>query len=106
MGKKMKPKWIYGIAAAAAVLVIGALAPASSLDSVGGSLSEFVGVRAAEAAPPPGAGRRAVRRTTRRVVRRNSIAGCTPWNAYWNCGGVYYRPVVEKGVTVYVVVNP
>lgn len=50
--------------------------------------------------------RRTSRRTTRRVNRRQSIAGCTPYNAYYNCGGVYYRPVVENGVTVYVVVNP
>jgi len=50
--------------------------------------------------------RRTTRRTTRRVVRRRSIAGCSPWNAYYSCGGVYYRPIVENGVTVYVVVNP
>lgn len=50
--------------------------------------------------------RRTARRTTRRVNRRTSIAGCSPYNAYYNCGGVYYRPVVENGVTVYVVVNP
>lgn len=50
--------------------------------------------------------RRTSRRTTRRVNRRTSVAGCSPYNAYFNCGGVYYRPVVENGVTVYVVVNP
>jgi hypothetical protein len=50
--------------------------------------------------------RRTSRRTTRRVNRRQSVAGCSPYNAYYNCGGVYYRPVVENGVTVYIVVNP
>jgi len=46
--------------------------------------------------------RRVVRRTTRRVVRRTAITGCSPWNNYWNCGGVYY---VRSG-DVYIVVNP
>ena len=50
--------------------------------------------------------RRTGRRTARRVARRTSIAGCSPYRAYYNCGGVYYRPVVEGGATVYVVVNP
>ena len=50
--------------------------------------------------------RRTARRTTRRVARRTSIANCTVWRTYWNCGGVYYAAVVEGGVTVYVVVNP
>lgn len=53
-----------------------------------------------------GSGRRQVRRvsrrTSRRVARRNSIAGCSPWNNYWNCGGVYYA---QSG-GVYIVVNP
>ncbi|MTI18789.1 hypothetical protein E1162_16200 [Rhodobacteraceae bacterium RKSG542] len=53
-----------------------------------------------------GQARRTSRRTSRRVNRRQSVAGCTPYNAYYNCGGVYYRPVVENGTTVYVVVNP
>ncbi len=50
--------------------------------------------------------RRTARRTTRRVARRQSIAGCSLYNAYYNCGGVYYRPIVESGTTVYIVVNP
>jgi hypothetical protein len=50
--------------------------------------------------------RRTARRTSRRVARRHSIAGCRPYNAYYYCSGVYYRPIVENGVTVYVVVNP
>jgi hypothetical protein len=51
--------------------------------------------------------RRTSRRTSRRVARRHSIAGCAVWRpGYWNCGGVYYRSVVEGGTTVYVVVNP
>jgi hypothetical protein len=64
-----------------------------------------IGVTQAEAAPRNVA-RRTGRRTSRRVSRRTSIAGCSPYNAYYNCGGVYYRPVVESGTTVYVVVNP
>jgi len=67
----------------------------------------FAGIGAAKAQNPArNTARRTSRRTTRRVVRRTSIAGCSPYNAYYNCGGVYYRPVVENGVTVYVVVNP
>ena len=53
----------------------------------------------------PGGARGVARRTTRRAVRR-SIAGCSIWRTYWNCGGVYYAATVEDGVTVYVVVNP
>ncbi len=53
-----------------------------------------------------GVSRRTARRTTRRVNYRNSIAGCSPYRAYYNCGGVYYAPTVQNGVTVYVVVNP
>ena len=53
-----------------------------------------------------GVSRRTARRTTRRVAYRNSIAGCSPYRAYYNCGGVYYAPTVQDGVTVYVVVNP
>ena len=64
-----------------------------------------LGPSAAHAAPRNVA-RRTARRTTRRVVRRTSVAGCSPYRAYYNCGGVYYAPVVEGGVTVYVVVNP
>ena len=52
------------------------------------------------------AARRTARRTSRRVNRRHSISGCTPYNAYYNCGGVYYQAVTENGTTVYVVVNP
>jgi len=57
-------------------------------------------------AAPRNVARRTGRRTTRRVVRRTSIAGCAPYRAYFNCGGVYYRAVVESGTTVYVVVTP
>ncbi|MBO6893758.1 MAG: hypothetical protein JJ866_17580 [Roseibium sp.] len=54
-----------------------------------------------------GQARRTARRTSRRVTRRRtSIAGCTPYRAYYNCAGVYYAPVQEGGTTVYVVVNP
>jgi len=50
--------------------------------------------------------RRTSRRTSRRVARRHSIAGCAAWRTYWRCGGVYYRPIVENGTTVFIVVNP
>ncbi len=67
----------------------------------------FAGIGAAKAQNQVrNTARRTSRRTTRRVVRRNSIAGCAPYKAYYNCGGVYYRPVIENGVTVYIVVNP
>ncbi|MDN3720206.1 hypothetical protein QW131_15845 [Roseibium salinum] len=57
-------------------------------------------------AAPRNVARRTSRRTTRRVVNRTSVAGCNAYRAYYNCGGVYYQPVVQNGTTVYVVVNP
>jgi len=65
-----------------------------------------LGVSEAIARPARRVARRTTRRTVRRVNRRQSIAGCSPYNAYYNCGGVYYRPIVESGTTVYIVVNP
>ncbi len=65
-----------------------------------------LGVSEALARPARRVARRTARRTTHRVNRRQSIAGCSPYNAYYNCGGVYYRPIVESGATVYIVVNP
>ena len=50
--------------------------------------------------------RRTARRTTRRVNYRQSVSGCAFRAPYYYCGGVYYRPVVQSGTTVYVVVNP
>ena len=51
--------------------------------------------------------RRVARRTTRRVIRRHSLAHGCVWRApYHYCGGVYYEPIVESGVTVYIVVYP
>ncbi|WP_415719836.1 hypothetical protein [Roseibium alexandrii] len=52
------------------------------------------------------AARRTARRTSRRVNRRQNISGCSPYNAYYNCGGVYYKAITENGATVYVIVNP
>lgn len=66
-----------------------------------------VGIGAAKAQNPTrNTARRTARRTTRRVNYRQSVAGCTPYNAYYNCGGVYYQAVVQDGATVYIVVNP
>ncbi len=65
-----------------------------------------LGANEAFARPARRVARRTSRRTTRRVARRHSISGCSRYNAYYNCGGVYYRPMVESGTTVYVVVNP
>jgi hypothetical protein len=53
-----------------------------------------------------GVSRRTARRTTRRVVYRQSVAGCSPYRAYYNCGGIYYAPTIQNGATVYIVVNP
>ena len=51
--------------------------------------------------------RRVARRTTRRVVRRAVLPGGCLWRApYHYCGGIYYRPIVESGTTVYIVVYP
>ena len=65
------------------------------------------GIGAAKAQNPQrNTARRTARRTTRRVNYRQSVAGCTPYNAYYNCGGVYYQAVVQDGATVYIVVPP
>ncbi len=46
-------------------------------------------------------------RTTRRVIRRHTLAAGCAWHApYHYCGGVYYQPIVESGTTVYIVVYP
>lgn len=51
--------------------------------------------------------RRVARRTTRRVVRRATLPGGCVWRSpYHYCGGIYYRPIVENGTTVYIVVYP
>ena len=51
--------------------------------------------------------RRVARRTTRRVIRRSTLPYGCHWRApYHYCGGVYYQPVVENNVTVYIVVYP
>jgi hypothetical protein len=102
-GKAMR-KWIIGVAA----LSVGMLGEITFLSGPpDGRLPLLVRFAAESAlAAPRNVARRTSRRTTRRVANRTSIAGCSPYNAYYNCGGVYYRPVVESGTTVYVVVNP
>ncbi|WP_417766656.1 hypothetical protein [Stappia sp.] len=100
--RKSIGKW----GAALVALSLGLVADVS-MEPVPGAtqLAVVLSVDQAHAAPRHVA-RRTSRRTARRVVRRRSIAGCTPYRAYYNCGGVYYRAVVENGATVYVVVNP
>ncbi len=73
--------------------------------STSGPLSFKVGEASAQTASQ-NAARRTARRTSRRVNRRHNISGCTPYNAYYNCGGVYYQAVTQDGTTVYVVGNP
>ncbi len=51
------------------------------------------------------------RRTTRRTIRRIHYYRVLPAGCYWRapyhyCGGVYYQPTVQNGLTVYVIVNP
>ncbi|WP_422375121.1 hypothetical protein [Roseibium sp.] len=63
-----------------------------------------------------GAARRTARRTARRVSRRqaryyNALpAGCVKvfvaGVSYFQCGTVYYQPVVHQGANVYVIVTP
>ncbi len=51
--------------------------------------------------------RRVARRTTRRVIRRSTLPHSCVWHSpFYYCGGVYYQPVVQSGVTVYIVVYP
>ncbi len=51
--------------------------------------------------------RRVARRITMRVIRRHTLPGVCWWRApYHYCVGVYYQPIVESGVTVYIVVYP
>ncbi|MFS8184126.1 hypothetical protein ACMG4P_21560 [Pseudovibrio denitrificans] len=97
----------------AAAVIAGSLGYTSQLDfaEVPMGVSLFFGIGKANAQNPQiNQSRRVARRTSRRTSRRTnyrqSISGCTPYNSYYNCGGVYYRPVVQDGVTVYVVVNP
>jgi hypothetical protein len=87
-----------------------------NLQSSGIYISPNFGVNEADARPARRMARRTSRRVTRRTVvrsnhryrvyNRRSIAGCNLYNAYYNCGGVYYRGVVQNGATVYIVVNP
>jgi hypothetical protein len=80
-------------------------------------VSAFVlmGQQSAEAwvAAARGAARRTSRRTTRRVVRRHLTVLPAGYRTivrggvtYFYVGGVYYKPVIQSGQTVYVVVTP
>ena len=63
-----------------------------------------------------GAARRTARRTARRVNRRQARyysalpAGCVKvflgGVSYFQCGKVYYQPVIHQGANVYVIVTP
>jgi hypothetical protein len=106
----MKLKVLCGVAVGLMLgmgLEIGAEQTSKSQFSFGVSILGVSEAQANSRAQNRRVARRTSRRTSRRVARRNSIAGCAVWRpGYWNCGGVYYRSVVEGGTTVYVVVNP
>ncbi len=79
--------------------------------AVGSEWTASVAIATAEAQ----SGRRVARRTARRTSRRTSArmnyyqtlpARCVWRPPYHYCGGVYYEPVVQSGVTVYVIVTP
>ncbi|MBG6142534.1 hypothetical protein IWQ51_000643 [Labrenzia sp. EL_142] len=99
----MKPKALTLAAAAFSIGYVGNVDLPSPQST--GSLSFKVADANAQTASQNTA-RRTARRTSRRVNRRQSISGCTPYNAYYNCGGVYYQAVTQDGTTVYVVVKP
>lgn len=77
-------------------------------------------ISASEARADTGEARRAARRTARRTARRVSRrqdryysslpGGCVQviraGVAYFQCGTVYYQPVVHQGANVYVIVTP
>jgi hypothetical protein len=95
------------------VAMAGAIAAALLIETVmplqtGGFVTRALAVVGHPLTPVSvaGASRRTARRTTRRVEYRQSIAGCSPYRSYYNCGGIYYAPTVQNGTTVYVVVNP
>ena len=55
------------------------------------------------------------RRTARRVHRRHHYYASLPLGCtsiilsavhYWDCGSIYYQPIVESGKTVYIIVTP
>ncbi|GMG81555.1 hypothetical protein LNKW23_07680 [Paralimibaculum aggregatum] len=81
--------------------------------SAGHGAPALIGFGAAPAAAQTvrAVSRRTARRTSRRTSRRQAYihslpGGCVLRGGYHYCGGVYYRPVVQNGATVYVVVTP
>lgn len=57
-----------------------------------------VGVRPVVRAP--------IVRGAARVAYINSLPYACPYvGAYYNCGGVYYQPVMQDGTTVYIIVE-
>ncbi len=83
-------------------------------------LAELFGARTAQAdASDRRQARRVARRTARRTARRierrqdyidslspDCVAVVIAGSAYWLCDSVYYREIIEDGVTVYVIANP
>ncbi len=100
----MRIKILFAAVIGISAGMTGQVGPNLQSDSISTVIE--LGVSEAIARPARRTARRTSRRTSRRVSRRHSIAGCSRYNAYYNCGGVYYRPVVESGATVYIVVNP
>ncbi|MGI9352183.1 MAG: hypothetical protein ACR2O3_11515 [Rhizobiaceae bacterium] len=102
----MQYKWIFAFLIGVSAGMVGNFDVPFSGETDEPSVNISFGVEEAQAAAVRRVARRTSRRTTRRVVRRQSIAGCSLYRSYYNCGGVYYSPIVENGVTVYIVVNP
>lgn len=102
------PKTLFLSCAIATTMTLASpLVPASGL-------AERIAVSAAKA--DNGAARRTARRTARRVSRRQAQyhnvlpAGCVKvilrGATYFQCGAVYYQPVVHQGASVFVIVTP
>lgn len=95
-------------AAAGLGLVLGGFGTVDVAPSQNGGPSALrlsLGAPAAQAHHRYGVVRGPARRTARRVVRRRTVAGCAYYAPYYYCGGVYYRPVIHNGQTVYVSVD-
>lgn len=106
----MKKSFILGLLLFVAALTV-------DFEMSEGTFVPAITASTAEATVRPyhGQARRVARRTARRTTRRTAArwayyshlpaGGCYWVSWYYNCAGVYYQPVVEDGVTVYVIVE-